>query len=883
MRLRLPRVVRRLFALFTWDRRDQDMDQEMAFHIQSITDDLMRSGMNEADAERAARRRFGSVLQLKEEGHDVRSARLVENVTRDARHMARGLRKSPVFTITVVLTLAVGIGGNTAIFSVVDQLLLRPLPYPQGEQLVTVFETFAFDTNTVLAGSTQNRVSPANWLDWQRDNRTLQSLAAWRRTSLTLTGVGDPVRLNALLVSAEFFPLLGVPPLLGRVPSEADDRPNAPGVAVLSYQLWQQRFGGDGAIVGRVVQVSDRPIEIIGVMPESFRFIYQDTDVWGAYRLDRGQAWRQTSGRFMNVVARLKPDASIAAARTDLEGIARRLSTLHEFNKNTSVALIPLREELTGQVESSLLVLYAAVGVLLAIACFNVASLLLARASARRRELALRASLGAGRFAIIRQLLVESLLLAIVGGVLGMFLARWTLDALMAFAPADLLRTSALQVDRRVMFYAFGLSIVTGVLVGLVPAIIAARQSLAGALRSSGSSVTQSPRLRQGLVVCQVGMTVILLCGAGLLMQTLFALESANNGLDRHDVLTLEVGLPGARYPVEKRVLFYRSAVAALRALPGVESAAAANSLPVIGGPQGGTVFHRLGTPEVPINERPVTVVRVVTAGFFQALGTPVIRGREFGEADESVPLPGFIVNQAFVNTHLQGVDPLGVSLSVYMQQENPHAPIIGVVGDVPEGAVRSAAEPTVYYSHRQFSQANMTLFLRANRPAAQVASAVAALHRLDPSVAVSRIRTFDDAIAESLARDRLSALVSTAFALCALLLVSLGLYGLLSFMVTERTKELGIRIALGAHVGRLTRSVIAGGLWLVGIGSALGIAAAIVLLRWLGTLLFGVTPNDLLTYASVLAVLVAVAALASYIPARRAARVEPLVALRQE
>lgn len=882
MRFRPPRVVRRLLALLTWERRDHDMDREMAFHIQSIKDDLVKSGMNEVEAERAARRRFGSVLQLKEEGHDVRNGRVAENLLRDARHMARGLRKSPVFTITVVLTLALGIGGNTAIFSIVDQLLLRPLPYPHGEQLVTVFETFPFE-NTVMAGTRQSRVSPANWLDWQRDNRTLQSLAAWRATNVTLTGIGDPVRLNALLVSAEFFPLLGVPPLLGRVPSQADDRPNAPGVAVVSYQLWQRRFGGDAAIAGRVVQLNDRPIEIIGVMPESFRFIYQDTDLWAAYRLDRAQAWRETSGRFMNVVARLKPETSIAAARTDLEAIAQRLSTLYAFNKNTSVALLPLREELTGQVESSLLVLYAAVGVLLAIACFNVASLLLARASSRRRELALRSSLGAGQGAIIRQLLVESVLLAIAGGVLGMFFAGWTIDALIAFAPADLLRTSELRVDRRVMLYAFGLSIVTGVIVGLGPALGAARQSLIGSLRSSGASVTQSPRLRQGLVVCQVGMTVILLCGAGLLTQTLFALQTADNGLNRHDVLTMEVGLPGARYPPEKRVAFYRSAVNALRALPGVQSAAAANSLPVIGGPTGGTIFHRLGTPELPLNERPVTVVRVVSAGYFRALGIPMIRGREFTDADEAVPVPGFVVNQAFANTFLRDVDPLGASLSVYMQEENPYTPVIGVVGDVPEGAVRNLAEPTVYYSQRQMSQSSMTLFLRANRPAALAAAAVAAVHELDPSLAVSRIRTFDEAIAESLARDRLSALVSSAFALCALLLVSLGLYGLLSFLVTERTKELGIRIALGAHVGRLTRSVIAGGLWLVGIGSVLGIAAALLLLRWLGTLLFGVTPNDLSTYAAVLALLIAVAALASYLPARRASRVEPLVALRQD
>lgn len=878
---RLPRMLRRLVAFATWDRRDRDMDREMAFHIESLKGDLIQSGMSEAEAERAARRRFGGVLQLKEEGHDVRSARVVENLMRDARHMARGLRKSPVFTITVVLTLALAIGGNTAIFSVVDQLLLRPLPYPESHQLVTVHETFSIATSQ--PGSTGNAVSPANWLDWQRDNRTLENLAVWRTTTLTLTGVGEPIRLGAQLVSAEFFPLLRVQPLLGRAPAEADDRPNAPGVAVISYRLWHQRFGGDAAVVGRVVQLSDRPVEIIGVMPAGFRFVYPDTDIWGAYRLDRNQPWRQTAGRFVNVVARIKAEASLAAARSDLEAIAARLASTHDFNKNTSVKIVPLREVLTGQVQSSLVVLYAAVGVLLAIACFNVANLLLARASSRRREIALRISLGAGRAAIIRQLLVESVLLGIAGGGLGIWLARWGLDAMMAFVPADLVRAPEIHVDVRVLAYALALSLLTGVAVGLAPAILAARQSIIGSLRAGGSNVTQSARLRQGLVVGQVALTVVLLCGAGLLMRTVMALYQTDNGVDRHDVLTMEIGLPAARYSPERRTAFYRDAVVALRALPGVEAAAAGNSLPVIGGPRGGTFFHRLGTPQLPPFEGPVALIRVVTPGYFQALGIPILRGREFETADDASPTPGFIVNDAFAKAFLKDVDPLSASFSVWMQEKNPYAPVLGVAGGVSEGSVRNAPEPTIFYSNRQLNETSMTLFLRANRPATQVASAVAALHQLDPNLAVSRIQTFDDAIAESLARDRLSALVSSAFALCALLLVSLGLYGLLAFLVTERTKEIGIRIALGAHVGRLTRSVIGGGLRLVGVGAALGIAGALLLLRWLGTLLFGVTPNDLSTYAIVLALLGLVAAIASYIPARRAARVEPLVALRQD
>jgi putative ABC transport system permease protein len=876
----MPRFFRRLLALVTFGARDRDMNDEMTFHVEAMKREHARTGMTEKDAELEARRRFGSKLRMKEEGHEVRTGRIFEDIARDVRHTGRGLRRNAGFATAVALTLALGIGGNTAIFSVVDQLMLRPLPYPNGDDLLTVYESFTAGTLNLQA---KNVVSPANWLDWQRENRTLQGLAAWRTMSVTLTGVGDATQLNAQVVSSEFFPLLGVRPLLGRTVSEEDDRPNAPTVAVLSHQLWQRRFGGDPNVVGRLVQLNDRPAQIIGVMPASFRFIYQDNDLWGAFRLNRNQPWRETAGRFMNVVARLKPGTTMSAARADMEGIARRLEAMHVFNKNTTVKLVPLREELTGEVHTALLVLYAAVGVLLAIACFNVANLLLARASSRRREMAIRTSLGAGRGAIVRQLLVESVLLAVAGGALGIGLANWALDAIMAFAPADLLRVPDLSVDTRVLTYALGLSVVTGVVVGIVPALLVARRSIEASLRQTASSVTQSPRVRQTLVVCQVAMTVLLLCGAGLLLRTVLSLNSVNNGFDKHNVLTMDISLPGTRYPVDRRVAFYRDAIAELRALPGVESAAAGNSLPVIGSPRGGSWFHRLGTPELPVSERPAAMIRVVTPGYFRTLRIPVLRGREFAEADDANPTPGYLVNEAFATTFLSGVDPLRESLTVWMQNQNPYVPIIGVVGNVSEGSVRDNAQPTVFYSHRQMRETAMTLFVRANAPTALAHAAVNVIHRLDPNLAVTKVRTFEGALAESLARERLSALVSGGFALTGLMLASLGLYGLLAFLVTERTKEIGLRIALGAQRANLTWSVIAGGLRLVGIGAAIGVGVSLVLLPWFGTLLFGVTPTDLSTYAIVLTLMLAVAGLASYVPARRAAGIEPMIALRQE
>ena len=608
MRIRAPRVVRRLVALVMWNTRDRDMDREMTFHLESITRDYVRSGMSEEDAALAARRRFGSVLRLKEQGHEVRSARAIQDLVRDVRHTARGLRRSPGFASAIVLTLAVGIGANTAIFSVVDQLLLRPLPYPAGDELVTVSE---------MSATGGPEVSPANWLDWQHQSRAFQALAAWRTVSdgVTLSGEGEPTQLKAQIVSAEFFSVLGVGPALGRTLSEDDDRPTAPRVIVLSHRLWQQRFGGNPDVIGRLVRLNDRPAEIVGVMPSSFVFMYPDNDMWAAFRLDRNQPWRQTAGRFHHVVGRLRADRTLAAARTEMEAIARRLAGEYEFNKNTSVKLVPLREELTGQVHTALVALYGAVALLLVIACLNVTNLLLARSASRRREIAIRTSLGAGRLAIVRQLLVESLVLSIAGGAFGVAVARWSLDALLAAAPVDLLRVSELSVDARVLLYALGLSLSTGVIVGLVPAIAILRHSPVTSTRMRGSTATHASHVRRTLVVGQVAMTVVLLCGAGLLVRTVVGMNRADSGFDKQDLLTMNVAVPGARYTDEQGMAFYRRAVATLRTLPGVSSATAASSLPVIGSPTARAEFHVRGTPELPASERPTAVIRVVMPG----------------------------------------------------------------------------------------------------------------------------------------------------------------------------------------------------------------------------------------------------------------------------
>ena len=669
-------------------------------------------------------------------------------------------------------------------------------------------------------------------------------------------------------------------PLLGRTLTSDDNCPNAPQVAVLSHGLWQRRFGGNANVVGRIIQLDDTPVTIVGVMPPGFRFIQQDIDFWAAFDwigICHGVRWPDGSPTSWRA---LRPGATFVSAEAEMRTIAGALAATHPFNKDHSVVLVPLREELTGRVQRSLVVLYAAVGVLLAIACVNVANLLLARSAARRREIAIRTALGAGRLPIVRQFLVESLILAIGGGLLGLALARGSLDALLAFSPAGLLNVSELAIDRRVLGYALGLSILTGIIVGLMPAVSLVKRTFVAHISESGHRVTQSARLRRTLVVAQVAMTIVLLCAAGLLVRTVMALNGARGGIDRRNLLTMAVALPDTRYTPERTRDFVRQALDALRSLPGVESAAAGNSLPIIGAARGGTGFHRLGTPQTAPNRSPITIVRVVTPGYFRTLRIPVVRGREFNDGDAAA---GFIVNGTFARAYLENLDPLATSISVRMQRENPYLPIVGVVGDVPSGSVRGETSPTVYYSHRQMPEQGMSFLIRTTQPAALSGRAVDTLHGLDANLAVTSVRTSRDSADRKhrarapqraglrhLRPERTSARRAGA----------LRPSRLLRHGADEGNRH---RISLGAPLGRLTASVVGNGLRLVAVGSFVGFGASLLLGRWLESLLFGVRPYDAATYATVLALICLVAALASYVPARRAAGVEPLAALREE
>lgn len=891
---------RRIKALFKSKTIENDMDREMRAHLDLLVEEYEHTGMSPEEARLAASRRFGNLCRIKEHGRQIRGAGILEDLLRDTRYGVRNLCRTPGFTVTVVLTLAIGIGANTALFSVIDRLLLRPLPYPQSEQIMMVYESLP------LLKLDRAVASPANWLDWQRESRSFEVLAAWRANGMTLTGAGEPERLTGQNVSAEFFDLLRVQPAQGRTFTMDDDQPGAHRVVVLSDAFWRRRFGGDPNVIGRMIELDANSYEIVGVMPPGFRFVAPDIDYWAPYGLNRTQDWRRNGGRFINVVGRLKPSVTQPAAQAEMAGIAKQLSAAYTFNRDTSVAVVPLREALTGEVKGSLLMLFAAVGILVLIACFNVAGMLLARSAARRQEMGIRASLGAGRGAIVRQLLVESMVLALAGGLSGIVVARAGVSALLKFVPRNLIGITEAPLDGSILLYITGLSVLTGAIFGLAPAMSTTRRVFTAHLKSTGRSLTTSRALRQYLVTAQIAMTVVLLCGAGLLTRTLMQLAGTKTGMDAHSVLTMYIQPPERRYDDVQRVQFLKSAIERLRVLPGVQSVAAASRIPVVG-PNSGTVGHIHGMPPLfqgqdlnaglriqDMNSIPIsaaggllTNVSVVTPGYFKTLGIPILQGREFVESDQRQKAqPVFIVNEALVSKYLSGQDPLNVSLSVLMAAQNPYGRIVGVVGNVIEGSLRKGAEPTVFYADGNNSAPGvtpgMTIFVRTSG-VDLAKTAVQAIRDVDKNQPVTQVRMLENVLGESVFRERLAAVVSSAFALTALLLAGLGLYGLLAYSVAERTKEIGIRMALGAKPAAVLQMIMTRGFRLIAAGLLLGLAGAAVVSRFIESLLFGVSTHDPLTFFVVPALLLTIGGISAFIPACRATRVDPMIALRQD
>ena len=802
----------------------------------------------------------------------------------DLRHGARLLLRSPGFTLVAVAALAIGIGATTAIFSVIHTLLIEPLPYKDADRLAIVWE------HNLPRDRKNNVVSPGNFIHWREMQRSFLDMAGISGSvglsfKVTITGAGEPEEVPMQLVTASFFPMLGVNPVQGRPFTAEEDKPNSR-VAVMSDRLWKRKFSGDTGLLNRTVTIGGHAYTVVGIMPPGFSYLDKTVDVWLPMGFN-AQA-RTPRGRWMNVAARLKPGVTFEQAQQDMTRVHAALTQMFpDFNTGWTARVVPLREELTGKVRPALLILAAAVGFVLLIACANVANLLLSRATSRQRELAVRAALGAGRGRIVRQLLAESLVLAAAGGVGGLLLAWWALNLLRAVVAEKLpiQRLEAVGVDGWMLAFTLGASILSGVLFGIVPALTASGPALNDALRDGGrsGSTARGNRVRAAFVVTEIALALMLLVGAGLLIRSFMHVLNTNPGFESERTITMDVAVPGSRYPeATNRIEFFTRLLDRASALPGVHAAGAISFLP-LAGMGAATAYEVVGQPPPPKGEDHVCDVRVATNGYFEALRIPLLRGRWFNENDANDVKNRVIINEAMARRHWPGEDPIGKRIKVYWNDTREDE-IIGVVGDVRQTTLEEAPRATNYWPYARFPYNGMTLTIRtAGDPTSIVRSVVAIVRDQDPQLAVADIRTMEQVVSDSIAERRLTMTMLTVFAAAALILAAVGIYGLIAYSVTQRTQEIGIRMALGAQRAHVMRMVVGHALLLSAIGIALGAVGAAVLTRLMDRLLFDVRPSDPLTFVAVAGLLAIVAAAASYIPGRRAARVDPIVALRAE
>jgi putative ABC transport system permease protein len=797
----------------------------------------------------------------------------------DIRYALRSLRRSPGFAITTILSLTLSLGASLAVFTAADNLLVRPLPYRNASRLVMVWEAERGNDND------RNVVSPANYLEWKAQNDVLDGMAAFTPVRTVLTDQLRTEEFREQSVTADFFPLLGIHPLRGRLFTTEEDRD--PGQMVLiSYRLWQSWFGGDSDIIGRKVQLNSLPVTIIGVLPRDFYFLDRKVDLWGPLGLNPAQDYRRTSGRWLISLGRLRPGVKLGQAQAHMTALAARLEQAYpEFNRNWTINLESLRDALFHEAKTPLLVLLAAVVMLLAVGCANVANLLLARYSSRSQEIAVRASLGAARWRVVRQLLTESLLLGAAGGVLGVIFARWGVNGLVALAPEDLAQSAgAIHVDFRMVVFAVALSLLTGILFGIAPAIVASRFDLLSALRGH-SRFGSGRRLRSWLVSAEVATSVVLLAGATLLFRSLVGLETINTGMDTSNLLTFRVSLLDARYKkARSRTQFLERVLDQLKHLPPVRAASAAGCVPFTGGCYG-TSVNIEGRPPAKPGEALSAAIQIVMPGYFHTLGIPLKSGRDFAAADNIATSPyRFMVNEAFVKQYLRGEQPLGKKISVLMENQNPYGEIIGVVADARELSIDREAKATVYYAYSHLSDPGMYFLVRADsNPLGLAEPARRIIQRIDPSLPVADVRTMEEVLGENYSRQRFSAWLLSGFAAVALALAAIGIYGVVAYSVTARRREFGVRAALGADANSIVVLVLRTGARPILLGLLFGVAAAVAASNLLKSLLFGIAPHDPVTFAAVPLFFAAVALAAGIVPARRAARLNPMEALRTE
>jgi len=801
----------------------------------------------------------------------------------------RMLLKSPGLSIVATIALALGIGANTAIFSVVNAVLLKPLPFPNSDALMRVYEQD--QTRGVLRGA----YSYPNFFDLREQNHVFEHVAAYHDGDFIMTGRGEPVRISGGVVTADLFSVLGTAPVLGRTFLPNEDKPTATGrVVVLSQRLFASRFNSDANVLNQQITLDGKQYTIVGVMPHAFEFPIQNEplDLWTTIADDAAgdsPVTAQRGAHFLRVIARLKPGVTESQAQAEVDTIAARLEQQYpDENTHKGIRVESALKALVGDIRPALLILLGAVACVLLIACANVANLLLARAMTRHKEMAVRSALGASRIRIVRQLLTESVLLSLAGGVLGLALAVWWSDLLIALGKKDIPRAIQVGLDWRVLGFTLGVSVLTGLVFGLVPALHLSKTQLTESLkegRGAGAGARKN-RVRGVLVVAELAIAVVLLVGAGLLIQSLWRLQHVNPGLQPENILTFNVSLPDVRYSSEKQVRFYRDLMARIRSLPGVQSASAVTPLP-LSGDRFGISFQIEGRPVAPKDE-PSADMFIAETNYFRTMGIPITKGRDFEDRDQHNSTPVVIITEQFARQYFPGEDPVGKrihpGISTWDNEDSTMREIIGVAGDVRNRALNTEPKPAYYMPQSQLPFTQLIAVVKStNDPRSLTSSLTREVKAMDPELPVFSVKTMEEYISSSVAAPRFNTTLLSIFAAVALVLTIIGLYGVMSYSVAQRTNEIGIRMALGAQTRDVLGLIVKDGVKLVLLGLVLGIAGALALTRLLSTLLFGVTTRDPVTFVAIAALLSFVAILACYIPAWRATRVDPLEALRCE
>ena len=875
-------ALRRITGMFAGHRADADLLDELESHVALHADENIRRGMTPHEARRQALVASGGLAAAAESVRDHRGLPWIETLVADVRYGLRALRRSPAFTIVATITLALGIGANTAIFSVVNGVVLRPLPYPTPDRLVSITST---------RNSQNMAVSARDFMDWREQAKTFTGLTAGVSSTTILTGSGEPEQLSQARVSANAFDVLSIRPLLGRAFLSGEDDASAQRVAMLSEGLWRRRFGGDSTIVDKMLMFDGFPTRIVGIAPTSLRWP-DAADVWMTTRFtQRDLAASARGARWLDVVGRVATNVSVERASSEMEGIAGRLAQLDPVH-NTSVGakVTPLLASLVGDIQRPLFVLLGAVGFVLLIACANVASLTLARVATRDTELAVRTALGAGRGRIARQILTESLILAIAGGALGLLLAYGGIKALIAIAPSDLPRLDDVGLDARVLGFTFALTLATGVLFGVIPALHGASANLHDRLRAGSRGVfghKGSARSRRALVVAEMALAIVLLTGAGLLLRSFALLRDVDPGFRAENVVTFSVALPpDARYAGEaQQRQFTATLLDGIARAPGVTSVATSFGLP-LSGDNFGFTFEVLGRAPASADNEPRAQARVATREYFAAMGIPLVRGRLFDESDRDGGRQVLVISREVARRFFPNEDPIGKYLQTGWGVKGKRfgGEVIGIVGDVRQLALDRDRTAHMYMSYEQWPLNEYDVVVRSTAPSAAVFNAArSVLKRLDAQIPMNGARPLTEIVERSLGQRRFYLTLLAAFALVAMVLALVGIYGVIAYGVQQRRREIGIRLALGASSPRVVRMVLSEGLYLVAVGVGLGMAGAFALTRLLDALLFHVGARDPLTFAAAPALLIASAAVACILPARTAARQNPVEAIRAD